>query len=52
MVKYMSFYGVLKIQIFAQNSYVLAYGFTQNRQFRAKPVGNSIFCRDTHIADW
>jgi hypothetical protein len=36
MVPYMRFYGFKKNQIFAQNLYVLAYGFTENSQFTAK----------------
>jgi hypothetical protein len=35
--------GFKKIQMFAQNSYVLAYGFTKNHQFMTKTDLNSIF---------
>jgi hypothetical protein len=44
--------GFNKIQIFAQNPYVLAYGFTENRQFATKTNWNSIFLHpDPHILD-
>jgi hypothetical protein len=44
--------GFKKIQIFAQNMYVLAYGFTENRQFVAKTDQNSIFLYpNPHILD-
>jgi hypothetical protein len=41
-----------KIQIFTQNSYVLTYDFTENRQFGTKTDQNSAFLdRDYHILD-
>ncbi|WP_428028741.1 hypothetical protein [Arcobacter sp.] len=44
--------GIKKIQIFAQNTYVLAYGFNENRQFAAKTDRNSIFLgQESHILD-
>jgi hypothetical protein len=47
------FLGVLKeFKFLLKNSYVLAYGFTQNRHFWAKTDRNSIILgRDPHIAD-
>jgi hypothetical protein len=49
----MNFYGLQKNQNFAQNPYVLAHGFTEQRQFAAKANKNSIFLiRDPHILDW
>jgi hypothetical protein len=35
--------GFQKNQIFAQNPYVLAYGFTKNRKFGANTDRNSVF---------
>jgi hypothetical protein len=44
--------GFKKIQNFAQNSYELAYGFTENSQFVAKMDRNSVFLGcDSHIPD-
>jgi hypothetical protein len=52
-VPHISFDEFLKNKIFAQNSYVLAYGFTKNPQFTAKTDRNSVFLsHDPHIADW
>jgi hypothetical protein len=51
-VSYMSFMSFEKNQIFAQNSLVLAYSFTENHQLGAKIDRNSVFlCRDPHITD-
>jgi hypothetical protein len=44
MVPHMIFYEFSKKnQIFAQNLYVLAYGFTENRQFMTKTDRNSVY---------
>jgi hypothetical protein len=44
--------GFKKIQIFAQNRYVLAYGFTEYHKFAAKTDRNYVFLvRDPHIPD-
>jgi hypothetical protein len=44
--------GFQNFQIFATNLYVLAYRFSENRQFMAKTVQNSVFLgRDPHITD-
>ncbi len=43
--------GLKKYQIFAQHPLVLAYGFTENRQFRSVTDRNFVFLgRDPHIA--
>jgi hypothetical protein len=45
-------YEFFEFLIFAHNPYVLAYGFTENRQFVAKTIQNSVFIyRDPHILD-
>jgi hypothetical protein len=52
MSRYMSFYRFSKNQNFSQNPYVLAYGFTENHQFKAKIDRNCVFLsRDPHILD-
>jgi hypothetical protein len=52
MVSYMSFTAIQKIQIFAQNPYVLADDFIENRRFAAKTDRNSVFVgHDPHISD-
>jgi hypothetical protein len=52
MVSYMKFYRFKKNQIFAQNPYVLAYGFTENSLFAVKTDQNYIFLGcDSHIQD-
>jgi hypothetical protein len=44
--------GFKIIQFFARNPWLLAYGFTKNRQFAAKIDQNSIFLDgDPHIPD-
>jgi hypothetical protein len=44
--------GFKKIQIFTQNSKVLAYGFNKNHQIAVKHDQNSVFPgRDPHILD-
>jgi hypothetical protein len=44
------FLQVLKNQNFAQNPYVLAFGFTKNHQFVTKTDRNSVFLvREAHI---
>ena len=44
--------GFKKFQILAQNPKLLAFGFTQKRQFVAKIDRNSVFLdRDPHIPD-
>jgi len=44
--------GLKKIKILAQNPKVLAFGFTEKRQFVAKTDRNSVFLgRDIHIPD-
>ena len=46
------FTGFEKFHIFARNAWVLAYGFTKNRQFGAKMDRNSVFLgREPRIAD-
>jgi hypothetical protein len=51
-VLYFNFTGFKKFHIFARNTWVLAYGFTENCQFGAKTDWNSIFLgRDPHIAN-
>jgi hypothetical protein len=45
--------GFLKKSIFAQNPYVLAYGFGENCQFTVKIGRNSVFLgHDINISDW
>jgi hypothetical protein len=44
--------GFKKIQIFCSNALVLAYVFTEDRQFAAKTNQNSVFLgRDSHILE-
>jgi hypothetical protein len=46
------FLQVLKNQNFAQNPYVLAFGFTKNHQFVTKTDRNFVFLSaDPHIPD-
>jgi hypothetical protein len=50
-VMYISFNRFKKIQISARNTKVLAFGFTDKRQFVVKTERNSIFlCRESHIS--
>jgi len=45
--------GFKKLKILAQNSKVLAFGFTEKGNFVAKTDWDSVFLgRDTHIPDW
>jgi hypothetical protein len=41
MTLYMSFMGFEKIQVFVQNTYVLAYDFAENRQFGTKKMSET-----------
>jgi hypothetical protein len=42
-VLYFNFYGFENFHIFAQNPWVLAYGFTENYQFGAKLIETPYF---------
>jgi hypothetical protein len=52
MVLYIIFTGFKNLQILGQNPKVLAFGFTEKRQFVAKTDQNSVFLgRDPRIPD-
>jgi hypothetical protein len=53
MVRYTSFYIFKKNHFLAQNTKVLAFGFTEKRQSEATTYRNYVFLgREAHILDW